>query len=760
MTGAGLVTSLASSAPGTWEKLLQGERAIGPVDLFETEGLRARLAAQVRTFDAAPPSRTGKRWSRTSTLAWNAAREAIAMAGLDVRTTRVGLVVGGTTGGMFENEAILATLHQSASRAPAEVVSSPLVEILSHPLSAAGDSLHEALGPFAAVSTLCSACSSGANALLLGATWLLEGKVDAVVAGGTDGLCRLTFSGFNALQAMDPDPCRPFDRRRKGLNMGEGAGFVVLERARDAAARGATPVAALVGWAASSEAHHITNPEPTGAVAALTLVAALARAGLSPADIDYVNAHGTATPLNDAMESSALARALGEDVRRVLVSSSKAQIGHTLGAAGAIEAIFAAFAVRDHAVPPTVGLDDPDPACSLVHVPNVGREARVRAALSSSFGFGGMDTVLVFAAPGGSRSADATTGRGRDRSVVVTGAACLTAAGLDDAATASVLASPLGTGAADVAAARAGAKAGRLDLDVNARLDAARARRLDRPARLGAVVCERALGESRVSGSPVAKDRLGVVLGSAFGSVDGSAAFMHRLFEKGARLASPAEFPNLVPSSPVGHVTIYLGVHGPALAVADLATSGESAALRAAELIAHGEADALVAGAMEEASVIVESVFSVLFARATPDASARDGSRGEGAGAIVLEASSAAEARGARVLARLASAVEWRDAGGSAALGSLPSPEALGAGARVVLARPVAEIDALLAPTPWSAVPRVSCRARAGDHEALGAVALVVGTSLIARGEARTVLVLGLARGRGYAFVLAEPGHA
>jgi 3-oxoacyl-[acyl-carrier-protein] synthase II len=341
------------------------------------------------------------------------------------------------------------------------------------------------------------------------------------------------------------------------------------------------------------------------------------------------------------------------------------------------------------------------------------------------------------------------------RQVVITGAACISAAGLDDATTAARLAVPLGTSADDLAAAAAGAMGGALPIDLGSLLDVGRARRLDRPARLGAVVCERALGEP---GRAVDRGHLGVVLGGAFGSVDGSAAFMHRLFEKGARLASPAEFPNLVPSSPVGHVTIYLGAHGPALAVADLGTSGESATVHAAGLIARGEAPCVLAGAMEEASTIVESVFAVLFGQSPEAHGGKQGRRGEGAGALLLETPEAASARGAEVLARLGHAIEWRDAGAEA-LASLAGPSDA-ARARVVLARESPEVDSLLAPTAWRAVPRVSCRARAGDHEALGAVALVVATSLIARGEAGSVLVVGLARGRGYAFVLTEPARA
>jgi 3-oxoacyl-[acyl-carrier-protein] synthase II len=747
MTGAGLVTALGHSAEATWSALLRGDRGIGPIDLFNTTGLRATTAMQVRGVTLAsvrPQGGTGPEaraaWSRTSLLAGVAAREALARAKLDARTRRVGLVVGGTTGGMYENESLLAKLHVEPHAKQA------LIDMISHPLTATGDRLSETMGPFARVRTLCSACSSGANALIVAALWLLEGEVDAVLAGGTDGLCRLTFSGFNGLQAIDPEPCRPFDRRRRGLNLGEGAGFAVLERASAAEARGRAPMAELAGWALAAEAHHITNPEPGGATAARVIAAALARGGVTPAQVDYVNAHGTATPLNDSMESAALARALGGEVARVPVSSSKAQLGHTLGAAGAVEAIIAALAVEHQKLPPTAGLDEPDPACALVHVPHVGRGARVRAALSNSFGFGGMDSVLLFTEPGLGPGHDAGARMGR--SVVVTGVATLTPAGVGTASSAHRL--------LESDASLPSARGGGLTVDMSKELDAARARRFDRPARLGAVVAAHALGEAAKGGAALDTLRVGSVLGSAFGSVDASAAFMHRLFEKGLRMASPADFPNLVPSSPVGHVSIYLGVHGPALATADLAASGESAVEQAAELVACGEADAVVAGSVEEASEIVERILVVLFARTRAEV---DRPRSEGAGVVVLEAEESARARGAKVLARLVQRLSWRDGqldAQAAPLSALAAPRDPRR-ARVVLPRDNGGVDALLAGTAWLGLPRATCTAHAGEHEGLGGIAIAAAASLVAEGEASEVLVVGLAKGRGYAIVLAAP---
>jgi 3-oxoacyl-[acyl-carrier-protein] synthase II len=730
MTGAGIVSALGTNTPETWERLLSGARGFGPIDLFDVTGQRAQIAASVH--GVVLPDHHGE-WSRTSAFADLAGREALADAGVDTREARVGLVVGSTTGGMFETEARLAKLHAEPHTHEGRQA---LLDMLSHPLTSTADCLSKSLGPFTRSRTICSACSSGANALAIAALWLLEGSVDAVLAGGTDGLCRLTLSGFNALAAIDPEPCRPFDRRRRGLNLGEGAGFVVLERASRARGRGKEPIAELAGWALRAEAHHITNPQAPGTTAAATIRAAMARAGLSPKDVDYVNAHGTGTPLNDPMESAALASALGEEVSRIPVSSSKGQLGHTLGAAGAIEAILAALAVRHGAIPPTAGLEEPDPACPLVHVMGEGRRGRVRAAISNSFGFGGMDSVIVVSQPelGPPREP-------RVRTVVVTGAATLTPAGLLGAkGSAELLTGP----------PRA-VLAGRLQIDLGPLLDATRARRLDRPARLGAVVAAHALGEA---GASLLADpsRAGVVLGSAFGSVDPSAAFMHRVFDKGPRFASPAEFPNLVPSSPVGHVSIYLGMRGAALSTADLATSGESAVAQATELVAHGEADVILAGAVEEASDLAERILVGLFARSQAEL---DTPRGEGAAAVVLEAEEHALARGARVLARIEQICAWRN-GSPNPLASVRPPRDASS-ARVILARENGGADALLENSAWRTAPRLLVGPRAGQHEGLGGIAIAAAAGLIGEGTAREILVIGLSQSRGYALTLASP---
>jgi len=749
LTGLGAVTALGSTLPSTWERVLRGERAFSKVSLFPADGYRVDLVAEVPSIDRIDSTRPGAPadFSRTSELAITAAREALAWAGLAGRqahgSRRIGLVVGGSTAGMLETEMHLAVgLGPDGAGPVAHTVrEEQLRRMLSHPLSAPTDRLARELGPFTRVRSLSSACSSGANAMLVGASWLELGLVDVVLCGAADALCRVTLSGFNALGALDPEGARPFDRRRRGLTLGEGAGFVVLERSEDAAARGIDAVCSLRGWAAGAEAHHITNPEPTGAAPSRAMTAALARAGLTVADLDYVNAHGTGTPLNDLMESKALVRVLGaEHIARVPVSSQKGQFGHTLAAAGAIEAAITALAIANGIVPPTGGLEEPDPECPLRHV--LKTESRpIRAALSSSFGFGGMDTVLVFGRADLPASPAASRGRpARARSVVVTGAAVITPAGIFEGQEVATV--PERVCAEDA-----------ITFDLAPELDLDRARRLDRGSRLAAIACGRALGRAVGAGPCDA----GVVLGNAFGAVDGTAGFMRRLGEKGARLASPADFPGLVPSSPAGYVSIYLGLIGPTLVVADLAASGECAVTQGYELIAVGETDRVAVVAVEEKSTIVDQVFRVVFA---PDEHRSDVAkddrprRREGAAALALAAEDAAVAQQLPILARVVEVRSWWN---DDPLAAAPKPPADASRAIVVMGTAGAATDALLEHAGWGLCRRVVCADQAGSHEAVGGIAVAVGAATFAADPTvDEVLCVGMARGSGYAISLAR----
>ncbi|HEY2389259.1 MAG TPA: beta-ketoacyl-[acyl-carrier-protein] synthase family protein [Candidatus Binatia bacterium] len=395
VTGLGTVNALAGSVHEFATALRAGTCAIGPVTVFDTTGYRSRIAAEVPHELAEAPSGPGaalrRRLSRSDVFALRAAAEALADAGLpgDVAPERIGLALGGTTGGMLRGEASLrARIQGTRDRYPSAAV-------VGAPISASADVLADAFDVAGPRLSLSTACSSSANALGAALDWIALGRADVVVAGGTESLCRMTFAGFNALHALSLEPCRPFDRGRSGLSLGEGAAILVVESAEHAARRGARAHAELLAYGNSADAHHLTAPHPEGTGAILAMRRALERAGLEPDAIDYINAHGTGTPLNDAVEAAAIAAVFGDAAPHLAVSSTKGAVGHTLGAAGAIEALATILALRDGFLPPTVNLDDPDPACLLDLVPRTSRPAALRYALSNSYGFGGNNTSVV-----------------------------------------------------------------------------------------------------------------------------------------------------------------------------------------------------------------------------------------------------------------------------------------------------------------------------------------------------------------------------
>jgi 3-oxoacyl-[acyl-carrier-protein] synthase II len=389
ITGYGSINALGVGVEAFAAALRDGRCGIGELTLFPNTGFRTTVAAEVRelTAPASLPSRLVDGLSRTGLLALIAADEAWRTAALG-DGEGVGVVIGTTTGGMSgAEEAYRAQLERRRLAA--------LHLWLETPISACADLVARSIASDGPRLTVSTACSSGANALGLGADWLRTGRARAVLCGGADSLCRTTYSGFNALQALDRAPCRPFDRRRAGITLGEGAAVFVLEPWEAAVQRGARILGEFLGYGVSADAHHVTQPRPDGAGAVLAMRRALDAGGVAPEAIDYVNAHGTGTPQNDLVETRAVKQVLGAHAYRIPVSSTKSQVGHCLGAGGAIEALASLLALRDGFVPPTATLDEADPECDLDYVPRASRPAALRTVLSNSYGFGGNNTSIV-----------------------------------------------------------------------------------------------------------------------------------------------------------------------------------------------------------------------------------------------------------------------------------------------------------------------------------------------------------------------------
>lgn len=388
VTGLGAVSPFGAGVKAFWEGLASARCAIEPLRLIETEGFRSRIGAEVppTAVDDLPASR---RRSRADRFGLAAAAEAVEDAGLTrAERARTALIVGAVGGGMLEAEA----WYWARSRgAPEPDPRRALVSVLP---CAHADAIGRRLGLGGPRETVVMACSSGAAALSMAADLIEAGAAPCALAGGVDAITRICYMGFNALKLLDPEPCRPFDRDRRGMSIGEGAGFLVLESRAHAAARGARVYAELAGHAMTTDAYHVTAPHPEGGGMIAAIRGALARARLDPAAVDYVNAHGTGTLQNDRIEALALARVFGEG--RLLVSSNKSQIGHTMAAAGSLEAAATVLALTHAIVPATVTLAAADPEVPFDCVPRTPRAAPLRAAISNSFGFGGQNVTVAF----------------------------------------------------------------------------------------------------------------------------------------------------------------------------------------------------------------------------------------------------------------------------------------------------------------------------------------------------------------------------
>jgi len=389
VTGAGTINALGHDVPSFWSALLGAASGIRPIPDCLGSGALV-LAAPVS--DPLPPvSSSGPPLSRTDHLALVAAGEALTLSGLlsSIRKDRVAVVMGTTTGAIREVEEALLVGGST------EAV--PRSRLLMFERAGTAEAVARELDLGGPRLTLHTACASGGSAILVGAELIRSGHAEAAVVGGADALARITLAGFRALRLAGREPCRPFDRERRGLTLGEGAGILVLERREVANARGARVLASLLAGGESTDAHHLTAPLEDGSGAARALRHALSRAGLDAGGVDHVNAHGTGTIQNDAAEAAALRAVFGSRAKRLPVTSIKGALGHTLGAAGAIEAITAIWTLATGLVPPTAGCREPDPALGLEIVRGVPRHGEWRVVLSSSFGFGGANAVLCLA---------------------------------------------------------------------------------------------------------------------------------------------------------------------------------------------------------------------------------------------------------------------------------------------------------------------------------------------------------------------------
>jgi 3-oxoacyl-[acyl-carrier-protein] synthase II len=405
ITGMGAVSPLGLTAAESWQNAVEGISGVGPITLFDASELQVQIACEVKGFEPEKfmPAKEARRRDRFQMLASAAASEAIQQAGLQVsdeQAGRVGVVLSSAIGGLQSLQDAVLTQAQQGSRRISPFAIPMLMANGAASLVAIDHGLR---GPSFSVA---SACASGADGI--GMAWLMlkSNMVDAVVAGGSETtITTLGVGAFDRLRAMSRrnqpnsngyNTPQPFDKNRDGLVMGEGAAVLVLEKESFARARGADILAELASYAATSDAFHVTAPEENGVGSSQAMMLALEAADLNKDQVGYINAHGTATQLNDLAETRAIKAAFGDLAYNIPVSSTKSMTGHMMGSTGALEAIFCIQAIRDGVLPPTINYETPDPLCDLDYVPNQARQAAIESAISNAFGFGGHNAVLVF----------------------------------------------------------------------------------------------------------------------------------------------------------------------------------------------------------------------------------------------------------------------------------------------------------------------------------------------------------------------------
>lgn len=392
ITGCGTISPLGCDVDAFWQGLLAGRSALAPIRSFDTAGLGNTLACEVRDFVAAQHLRAGEaeRLDRLGQYTLAAARQAVDDAGLELARIdphRAGVIAATTLGGIQLGEAYLRGRHAGTPFDARQLLHLPYADTAAR--------LARELGVRGPVISPSIACASGTHAVGLALELIQRGHGDVFVVGGAEVVCHFVVSGFNSLRATTASAVRPFDARRNGLAVGEGAAMLVVESAPHARARGAATDIEVAGCGLSSDAVHMTAPARDGAGAARAMRAALRDAGVAPHEVECVSAHGTGTVYNDAMEMAALAAVFGEALPRIPVNSIKGAIGHTLGAAGSFEAIMCARILREGVIPPTAGCEELDPACALDVVRGAARRQPVRIALSTSSAFAGNNAAII-----------------------------------------------------------------------------------------------------------------------------------------------------------------------------------------------------------------------------------------------------------------------------------------------------------------------------------------------------------------------------
>jgi 3-oxoacyl-[acyl-carrier-protein] synthase II len=673
ITGVGLITPLGLSLQQTWDAVLRGQCGMGPMPAMESPLPAGATGGQAPDLpaDFAPQLGRESRYLRRAVL--DAMKDAGLSGQLPCTSDRAGLLLGTTlhgmrAGGDFFRRSDLAALKDFL----------------------AGSVIQNACGdlPFAGCAmTTCSACSSSLGAIVMAVTLLRSGRLDLVVAGGYDTISEYVYGGFNSLRLVSPEPPRPFTRGRQGMKLAEGYGIVVLERASDAAGRGARAMATILGYGESADAHHLTQPHPQGDGAARAMQQALAAAGLTPSDIDLAAAHGTGTPDNDVSEFAALSRVFGSDLSRVPVVAFKSHLGHTLGGAGAVELILAAKAMREQMVPACANVTSDELEFAGLNVATGSpRPSRIRATLNTSLGFGGANTCVVLGPPPSRElhqsdnpllpplAASRTNGRsdsipsaarpfvreaasggshGDNRfssEVLITGVGIVLPGAVGNEAFLRQLADRADIVGGDIA-----------ESDIAQLLNARRVRRMSQYVKLSLAAAMLCLRDAGIEDFAPYSENCAAVLGTTHGSTNYCEQYYGQIVREGIAAANPMLFAEGVPNAAAAHLSLMLSLRGPCQTVIGTRTAGLDAIRLAAARIAAGEWQRAIVGAAEEFSPTVNAAHARWRRNGTDPVVA-----GAGAVTLLLESRPAMESRGGRSRGRIDAA-----AGGLAPPGGL-----------------------------------------------------------------------------------------
>ncbi len=656
VSGIGIVSAIGTDVESFWESLRSGFSGIKNVEHLRLDKNKSKIGGQIQNFKNEFETLLVEGWDdRSLQLSLSALGQALRLAKVkeaEVSAERIGVVVGTCSGGVASGQKWVEECNQIGA-----LEANPKY-LKMYDYNTVANMVSYVTGAQGPVLTISTACAASNNAIGLASDLIRSNKVDMVIVGGFDALSETVYNGFNSVDALDLSPCKPYSGDRGGLSLGEGAAFLILERMDNAQQRNVHTYVEVLGYGLAADGYHPTAPHPEGEGAARAITFALKDASLTPKEIDYVNGHGTGTLLNDIAETKAIIKSLGDRAYQIPINSTKAMTGHTLGASGTVEGIATILAMNKKFIPPTVGLQNPDPALTLDYTPNVGRKvAQLDIALSNSFAFGGNNAVVVY----GNHQLTNNFSRKKKERIVITGMGMITPAGIGKEPFFNALMSGKSIlsviGEAQKGKSNLFASAHINEEEVKGYFDRKEIRRLDDVGVYSLLSAKEAIKDANLVIDDSNRESIGIISGHTFSLVEHFSEMFKFTIEDSYRL-KPSIFPNSVHNGISGVIATNLQILGPISTMVSGESSSAAAIIQAYEILQKGAADVMLCVG---ADVVNEKVAATLRAMGIvtddlprPFDQKRDGALySEAAVTLVLETESHAIARGAHILARI-----------------------------------------------------------------------------------------------------------